>query len=390
MSALRIVHLSILHKPLDTRIFRKECRALAAAGYEVHLVAAAPPADEVDGVTFHSVSRDRTRPPARRQWARQVRAARHAFRLRASVYHLQEPHLIPLGLCLKLVGARIVYDVHEDYPAHARSKLFDRPLRGRVKALGWRALEAVARVAFDGFVCASPALARGFPADRTVVVGNFPLHRELEAHEAEQRPYGERPNVVVYVGAISEGRAVRETLAALDLLPPDLDCRLRTIGEFRHRALEDVARSHGRVDVSPWRPHPGAARELTAARVGLALLYPLSNHVDPIRSNKLFEYMAAGLPVIASDMPRWRELVQEVGCGVVVDPHDPHAIAGAISYLLDHPDEAEAMGRRGQEAVRAELNWDGEEGRLLALYRGVAGEPPAVPRRLSAEQPASA
>lgn len=387
---MRIAHLSILHKPLDTRVFRKECRALAAAGYDVHLVAAAPPADEVDGVTFHSVARDRVRPPARRQAPRQVRAARHAFRLRASVYHLQEPHLIPLGLCLKLAGARVIYDVHEDYPAHARSKLFHRPLRGRVKALGWRVLEALARAAFDGFVCASPALAQVFPADRTVVVGNLPLHRELAALEAERLPYDERPNVVVYAGGISDGRAFRETMAALDLLPPELDCRLSMIGEFRTRSLEEVARRQPRVDVSPWQPHPAVARAVGTARVGLALLHPFPNHVDPIRSQKVFEYMAVGLPVIASDMPRWRELIEEIGCGVVVDPRDPAAIAAAIRHLIEHPDEAEAMGRRGQEAVRAELNWDPEEGRLLALYRRVAGEPPPLARRLPAEQPASA
>jgi glycosyltransferase involved in cell wall biosynthesis len=79
--------------------------------------------------------------------------------------------------------------------------------------------------------------------------------------------------------------------------------------------------------------------------------------------------MSAGTPVIASDFPEWREIIEECGCGLVVDPHDPNEIAEAINYLLTHPHEAEAMGRLGRKAVEEKFNWSSEERKLLALYR---------------------
>jgi glycosyltransferase involved in cell wall biosynthesis len=373
VSAGRATHIAIVHQPLDTRIFRKQCRTLARAGWEVHLVAPGPPAERIDGVRLHAVSEDPQRPAARRQWARQWWAARWVWRLRPSTYHLHEPHLIPLGLVLKAAGARVVYDVHEHNPDHARSKLVGHPVRARLKALLWAVLEGLARRAFNRFVCASPALAERFPAGRTEVVGNFPLLEEFAAFDS--LPYRERPTPILYVGVMREIRAFWEIVRAFELLPADLDSRLRLVGPMHElgragRALP----AEPRIEVVPRQPHPAVVAETLAARVGLALLHPLPNHGDAIRSNKLFEYMAAGVPVIASDLPRWREIVCGVGCGLVVDAHDPAAIAGAIERLLRHPDEAEAMGRRGRAAVESTFNWDREAPRLLAVYRSLAEE----------------
>jgi glycosyltransferase involved in cell wall biosynthesis len=380
---MRVTHISIVHKPLDTRIFRKQCRALVAAGHEVHLVVGGPPAQQLQGVRLHRISLDSGRPPARQQWARFLRAAGHALRLRPSIYHLHDPHLIPLGVLLKLFGCAVVYDVHEDYPGHARSKLHARPVRGRVKAGMWRVLERVAARTLDRFVCASPALTQGFPPARTVVVRNLPIHRDFAIAAADDSvlPYRARPNRVVYTGYMHEIRGLWDLASALQLLPADLDCNVRLVGAFRPPKLIEEVRLHPgweRMDPVRWQPHEQIVRELLAARIGLILLHPLPNHHDPLRSNKLFEYMAAGIPVVATDLPAWRQIVHDVGCGLVVDVHDPSAIAASIQWLLEHPEEAEAMGERGKAAVWREFNWDGDELRLLELYARLTGDPPRL------------
>jgi glycosyltransferase involved in cell wall biosynthesis len=78
--------------------------------------------------------------------------------------------------------------------------------------------------------------------------------------------------------------------------------------------------------------------------------------------------MAAGLPVIASDFPLWRKIVTESGCGLLVDPRNPQAIAEAMNYILSHPDEAAAMGQRGRTAVEGRYNWETEFPKLQRLY----------------------
>jgi glycosyltransferase involved in cell wall biosynthesis len=83
---------------------------------------------------------------------------------------------------------------------------------------------------------------------------------------------------------------------------------------------------------------------------------------------KLFEYMAAGVPVISSDFPLWREIVGKVGCGLLVDPMNDQSIARAISWIIDNPDEAQEMGEKGRRAVAKYFNWDAEVENLLELY----------------------
>jgi glycosyltransferase involved in cell wall biosynthesis len=88
----------------------------------------------------------------------------------------------------------------------------------------------------------------------------------------------------------------------------------------------------------------------------------------------MFEYMAAGIPVVASAFPLWKSIVEKSGCGVCVDPQDVNAVAGAIKYLLAHEAEAEAMGARGREAVMNEYNWKNESGKLVELYKRISGK----------------
>jgi glycosyltransferase involved in cell wall biosynthesis len=106
---------------------------------------------------------------------------------------------------------------------------------------------------------------------------------------------------------------------------------------------------------------------------GLVTFLPLTNHIDA-QPNKMFEYMSAGIPVIASDFPLWREIIQGNDCGILVDPLDPSAIAHAIDYLVSHPEEAHRMGKNGRIAVETKYNWTMEEKKLLAFYDNILNE----------------
>jgi glycosyltransferase involved in cell wall biosynthesis len=111
----------------------------------------------------------------------------------------------------------------------------------------------------------------------------------------------------------------------------------------------------------------GVAEVLGRSVAGLVTLHPLVNYLDALPI-KMFEYMSAGIPVIASDFVLWREIVQDGGCGLCVDPLKPNEIANAIDYLVTHPDEARRLGQNGRRAVVERYNWTVEEGKLLAFY----------------------
>jgi len=100
---------------------------------------------------------------------------------------------------------------------------------------------------------------------------------------------------------------------------------------------------------------------------GLVTLHPIVNYIDALPV-KMFEYMVAGIPVIASNFSLWREIIEGNKCGLCVDPLNPSEIAKAIDYIMTHPAEAQQMGKNGLRAVQEQYNWDIEEKKLLALY----------------------
>jgi len=109
---------------------------------------------------------------------------------------------------------------------------------------------------------------------------------------------------------------------------------------------------------------------LEESKMGLVTLHPTINYIDALPV-KMFEYMLAGIPVIASDFPILKDIVNKERCGICVNPLDSRAIGEAIEYLATHDDEAEAMGKRGKEAVIEQYNWGVEEQKLLKLYKEV-------------------
>jgi len=107
---------------------------------------------------------------------------------------------------------------------------------------------------------------------------------------------------------------------------------------------------------------------LSRSRVGLVTFLPAPNHFDA-QPNKMFEYMSAGLPIITSNFPLWREIVEGNKCGICVDPLDPKMIGEAIQHIVYHPLEAEKMGKNGRQAVEKKYNWTIEEQKLFKLYK---------------------
>ena len=355
--------LSAEHPPDDTRVVRKEGAALAATGWRVAHIA--PSAGEVPamvaGVALHPY------PPGRGRLARLPGLLRRAMRSGAAVLHASEPDAWFVALlAARFTGARVVLDVHEHYPSR-----LDGRVPGWARPLARGAIRLACRIAAwgaDAVVVAKDGLAEDFgdPA-RIAAVRNYAAMPAIAP-----RDHGPGPLRLLHLGALGASRGA--------LLLPEILARspagttLTLLGRFtdgseagffaRARALgvED------RITLTGWMPAETALAEAARHDIGLVLFQPgVENHRLAL-PHKLFDCMAAGVPVIAPAFAtEVATVVRGAGCGLLVDVADAAAVAEAIQ-ALDDPARRAALGAAGRAAVAGEYGWAGEARKLVALY----------------------
>ena len=365
-----ICHLTSVHARYDARIFLKQCFSLSG-NYNVFLLVADGKGNKIiNNVEILDIGLF----PGRKN--RVINASKAIFQkaliLNADIYHIHDPELIPVGLKLKKLGKKVIFDAHEDFPKQILTKHYlPLPLRKIISicaGIGERLLCSK----FDGIVGATPFITNKFlKINKNVVnVNNFPRIEELETISNPKR----LNNHICYIGGISIERGISEILEALTLTKNET--RLDLAGKFHSAVLEEQVKANKGWQKTNFLGFVGRSEIkelLSTTSIGIVTLYPTISYLDSLPV-KLFEYMCAGIPVIASDFPLWREIVLKYNCGICVDPKNPEEIAQAIDYLIDNPSLAEVMGRNGFKAVQTEFNWSNEEAKLLKFYENMIGK----------------
>lgn len=365
---MKVAHLTSVHPRFDARIYHKMCVSLARSGHNVTLVVADGGGDaDIERVHLCDVGASNNRLDRMLNAPRRV--LRKAVDIPADLYHLHDPELLPIGVRLMRMGKKVIFDSHEDVPKQLLSKAYlNKPTLWLLSRV-FEDYEKWVCSRLSGIIAATPYIRDKFLKinPTTVDINNFPLLGEL----ASDTPWAAKSPEVCYVGGISRIRGIKELCTAMGLL--ESDARLNLCGEFSEPAVKaEVQSSPGwrRVNEFGFVGRNGVREVLARSMAGVVALHPVPSYVDA-QPVKMFEYMSARIPVIASDFPLWREIVEGNHCGLCVDPLNSGAIAGAIDYLVSHPDEAREMGENGRRAVLERYNWSFEERRLLSFYERV-------------------
>ncbi|HET7573778.1 MAG TPA: glycosyltransferase, partial [Solirubrobacterales bacterium] len=369
MRIAMLLHKSVEH---DSRV-RREARALAAAGHEV-VVLHAPPegtGGRLDGFSVGSVT-----PPA---WTRRASwlyrsllilgFLRELRRRRPDAVHAHDVAMLAPGwLGARLTGAALVYDSHE----YARGV----PYRERLWAWGVGRLERLLIGRCDGVITVSDGIAERLAADYGLarlptVVRNVPDPGEtdpgFEVPELREA-LGIDPGapLVLHLGAVARDRGGAALVRAVAAVP---DAHLLFLGADDAgfaASLGELAADEGaarRVHFRPSVPVGQIRAHVRRASVGVSLLEDTCENHRLALPNKLFEYLAAELPVVASDLPEIRRALEGRPATALVDPSDPAGVAAGLRSALD-----------GSVAIPpSPFRWEDDSRRLCDLYGRLGG-----------------
>ena len=368
----------------DARVW-KEVGSLQGAGYSVLLIGMAYEIDAVERIEMRGTPVIRIPFGSRGNVSRRGRARsllrfwRAILAADARVYHCHNIHPLPgMWLAARRRRAALVYDAHE---------LYGEIPPGGSRALGLlphaeRAAERFAMRTAAATITTNELRARELQRRHggaaPLVLANVP--RRVDPLEPLDPGFPPGAKVLLYQGGIyASQRAFAETIAALRLLD---DVHLVVMGFGRESEIELLRRWAGelgvgdRVHVLGPRPFEELVRTASLATVGLVPIRAYNLNTRLADTNKLFEYLMAGLPVAASALPEIERVIAsgEPAVGETFDPSSPESIAAAVGAIVADPVGYDARRVEARRLALERFNWEREERALLELYAGFASE----------------
>ncbi len=372
---IRVVHLTSAHRADDARILYREAAELKALGLDVAVIGPGVADAVLAGVPIRAIRR-----PESRLWrilSAPCRILAAASRTRADVLHFHDPELLPAALVAKIIFRRaVVFDAHEDASLFALKDWVPRGLRRATSGL----MEVLYRFCarrMDGVVVPTRLLHEKYEglAQRVVTFTNFPPPAALRRRDQAWRPMAARRNEIIHLGTLRISRLDFLMEVARRFLDRHPDWSMALVG-MHQAALEHFewtapASLRDRLHGCGQMAHPEVIARLCRARVGVNY-HPLdSEQVRVAIPAKVFEYLACGLPVVTTEVPLLKELLEDCPAVRWVED-DADAFADALAETAARTDlaqAADAARRYSDERFRCEA----EAERLVGMYRDILG-----------------
>ena len=365
----RICHMTCVHQRYDTRVFQKECRSLAAQGYDVSLIVADGKGNEVkDGIKIFDVGSNKVS-----RWKRMTKITnlikKKAIELDCEMYHFHDPELMFTGLALQKKGKKVIIDMHEDHPSYIAEANYI-PMRKLVAFL-YEKLEVYAVKRFSGVITTRQVInARLAKYNRHIqMITNFPrLVTDFKGHNVND----DKTTVIAFAGAINDNWRQRLVIRAIERID---NVKYLLAGPVSESYLETLKSLKGwsKVEYLGEVPFPKVCEMYEQATMGVAVYHYCNNmggKEGNLANTKLFEFMNYGLPCICTDFKLWKQIVeQEEECGICVNPDNEEEFVKAIRFLIEHPEERKRMGENARRAAENSYNWECQEKLLLGFYQ---------------------
>lgn len=361
---MKIIHFCSSHSRYDTRVFKKICRSLAKLHDVTYICAEGnnPPSEKIDNVYLIDIGRKK-KTKVQRYITTPPKLFLRALKEKADIYHIHDPELIIWGLLLKLFKKKVIIDCHELYLDQILDRGYIRYIKYPVFFIWWL-FERIAIPFFDSVICATDRIFNHFIKlnKSTYRIYNYPLLEEFEQNPFRTLNQNKRKGLI-YLGGISSERGIRNIVKAMDYIDEDLHLVGPFVDEnFRHELMKlDGWKKviwHGPQD------RINSINLLYQAKIGVINFLPKKNHTEAL-PNKIFEYLAAGLYVCASDFKYWRDFFQSAESIDFADPNNPEALAQTINSSLKKIDTSTSDKAK---FFAQNHSWHSEEKKILEIY----------------------
>lgn len=367
----KVFMFSSVHNWMDTRILNKEAISLVEQGKRVEFYAVGNKNDapQIQGINFHLTLQ-------KKKWLRPLNwlfLAQEIIKSDAKFYHFHDAELLCLTSFIrkKKPDAVIIYDMHEYFVGQISTKdwlpaMLRKPISNVIKIMEKRMMRFC-----DGVIYAEKSYQQYFPEYKGITeeILNYPL--QVKRKNAQK----ESVFTLIYVGDITEDRNIMGMIEVAKLLkergfiqfqmkligPVTETLRIKVAKKVKEFSLENMIHFYGRI------PYEAIWTHYFSAHVGLCLLKPIPNYKNSM-ATKLYEYMAASLPILASNFPDWSSLLSENNCGLVVDPTDFNQITQLVEQLEGNNKLSQELGINGRKAFERKYSWESQADKLGEFY----------------------
>jgi glycosyltransferase involved in cell wall biosynthesis len=370
--SFKVCHLTSVHSVDDVRIFVKECTSLAANGFDVTLIVCADTSfeDIKNGVTRISLG-----VPVKNRIHRMIKRTKciykKALEVNADIYHFHDPELLPIGLKLRNLGKKVIFDSHEFYGEQIREKRYISKIIRNMIASIYMKYEAYVCKKIDAVVQVCTLEGKNYfngRAAKTINIINAPILKEFIP--SENIPFEER-ECIACIGGLTHERGITNLVRAASKAKNKLIlCGNYASKDYQKElfALPEFSTVDYRGFIDTYKIN----EVLNECFAGVSTLLHIGQYpkIDTLPT-KVYEYMSMGLPVIISNTPFAKKMIDKYKFGICVDPSSVEEIVDAIVYLDKNKLVGKKMGENGQKAVLNEFNWMNEEKKLLILYNNL-------------------